>query len=43
MNFLTEDIEDLIDNNLFFEKNYLHSCPIFKLIYIKYYKMKNKI
>lgn len=28
MNFLTEEIEYLIDNNLFFEKNYLHSYPI---------------
>lgn len=37
------DIEYLIDNNLFFEKNYLHSCPIHILLYIKYYKMKNKI
>lgn len=40
---LINDIEYLIDNNLFFEKVYIHSCPIHQLLYIKYYRMKNKI
>lgn len=40
---LTEDIEDLIDNNLFFEKIYIHSCPLHMLQYIKYYKTKNSL
>lgn len=37
------DIEYSIDNNLFFEKVYIHSCSIHQLLYIKYYRMKNKI
>lgn len=37
------DIEYLIDNNLFFEKIYIHSCPIHRLQYIKYYKTKNSL
>jgi hypothetical protein len=40
---LNQDIEELIDNDLFFEKIYLHSCPIHKLQYIKYYKTKNSL
>jgi hypothetical protein len=37
------DIEYLIDNNLFFEKVYIHSCPLHIIQYIKYYKIKNKL
>ncbi|AXX90500.1 hypothetical protein CKA55_12800 [Arcobacter suis] len=43
MKVLTEEIEYFIDNNLFFEKVYIHSCPIHILQYIKYYKIKNKL
>lgn len=39
----TNDIEYLIDNNLFFEKIHIHSCPFHILQYIKYYKIKNKL
>jgi hypothetical protein len=40
---LSNEIEYLIDNNLFFEKIYIHSCPIHRLQYIKYYKTKNSL
>lgn len=39
---LTEDIEYLIDNNLFFEKIYIHSCPIY-VEHIIEYKLNNKL
>ncbi len=37
------DIEYLIDNGLFFEKIYIHTCHIQKLQYIEYYKRKKNI
>ena len=43
MTFLTEEIEYLIDNNLFFEKIEVHTCNLHVVQYIKYFEMKNKI
>ncbi|PLY07027.1 MAG: hypothetical protein C0625_07480 [Arcobacter sp.] len=38
---MTEEIEYLIDNNLFFENIQVHTCPILKEHIIEY-KIKNK-
>lgn len=43
MTFLTEEIEYLIDNNLFFEKIEVHTCNLHVVQYIKDFEMKNKI
>ena len=37
------DIEYLINNDLFFEKIYIHTCPIERLQYIDYYKRKKNL
>lgn len=43
MKLLTLDIEELIDNNMFFEKLEYHLCSLYKSQYIKYYFSKKNI
>lgn len=42
-NNISNEIEYIIDNNLFFENIPLHTCPILKTQYVKYFKVKNRL